>query len=213
MKSLKFLAIAILVIGGAVLVYRLATPSEVIGETSAPTNTNASTSNLGQLVDDFDDPSANSLGHPRQFINDTVAGGQTKMEHSIEGGVLSVKGEIVPPRGQPGWGSIVLLLDAQGGPQDASTYQGIRLKLRINTGMLSVSANSSEITNFDYHAAQVTKQPGSEFQEVSIPFDEMKRAWSGQTTLNKSTLTSISLTTFAVQKQAFDFEVDSVSFY
>ena len=168
---------------------------------------------LAPTVDDFSDPNKNSLGIDRQFIDDTAAGGKTKTQHSVEGGVLSARGDILPPRGQPGWASAVLLLDPQGLPQDASAYEGIRLIVRVNKGNLSISANSSEIANFDYHAALVTRQSNGEFHEVKIPFAQMKRAWSEQTPLNTKTLTSLSLVAFDAQKGSFDFEVDEVSFY
>ncbi|MBK1880534.1 CIA30 family protein [Pelagicoccus mobilis] len=165
------------------------------------------------LVDDFNDAQNNSLGLPRQFMNDTMAGGQTSTEQTVKDGVFTAKGEIVPPRGQPGWASSILLLDPAGAPVDASAYEGIRLRLRINKGMISVSANSTEITNFDYHAAIVTRKPGDDFQEVKIPFDSMKRAWSEQTPLNAATLNSISIVAVAMQKDTFEFELDEVSFY
>jgi len=107
----------------------------------------------------------------------------------------------------------VLLLETQGQPQDASAYEGIRLLVRVNKGNLSITANSSEITNFDYHAAPVTRQSDGEFHEVMIPFTEMKRAWSEQTKLNTKTLTSLSIVAFDIQQGSFDFEIDEVSFY
>lgn len=168
---------------------------------------------LDPVIDDFSDPDNNSLGFERQFINDTVSGGQTNMEHDFDEGVFSAKGEVSPPRGQPGWASTVLLLEPQGLPQDASAYEGIRLLVRVNKGNLSISANSSEITNFDYHAAQVTRQSDGEFHEVMIPFTQMKRAWSEQTQLNTKTLTSLSIVAFDIQQGSFDFEIDEVSFY
>ena len=168
---------------------------------------------LDPAIDDFSDPDNNSLGIERQFVNDTVAGGQTKMEHGFEEGVFSAKGEISPPRGQPGWASTVLLLETQGLPQDASAYEGIRLLVRVNKGNLSISANSSEITNFDFHAALVARQSDGEFHEVMIPFTQMKRAWSEQTKLNTKTLTSLSIVAFDIQQGSFDFEIDEVSFY
>lgn len=167
----------------------------------------------GPVIDDFSDPVTNSLGITRLFIDDTSAGGQTSTQHSVNGGVLSAKGEILPPRGQPGWASTVLLLDPQGLPRNASAYTGIRLLVRVNKGNLSVSANSSEITNFDFHAAQVARQPDNAFHEVRIPFSQMKRAWSEQTVLNTSTLTGLSLVAFDIQKGEFDFEIDEISFY
>ena len=168
---------------------------------------------LDSTVDDFSDPDINSLGIVRQFVDDTAAGGQTTTQHSVNGGILSASGEILPPRGQPGWASALLLLDPQGLPRDASAYEGIRLLVRVNKGNLSISANSSEITNFDFHAAQVTRQSDNQFHEVRIPFSQMKRAWSEQTPLNTKTLTSLSLVAFDIQKGTFDFEIDEISFY
>ena len=165
------------------------------------------------VIDDFSDPVKNSLKIERQFIDDTSGGGQTRTQHKIENGVLSAKGEIIPLRGQPGWASIVLLLDPNGLPQDFSAYQGIRMLVRVNQGNLSVSANSSEIDNFDYHATAVTQPADGEFHEVKIPFNQMKRAWSAQTTLNTKTLTALSLVAFGMQAGSFDFDFDEVSFY
>lgn len=168
---------------------------------------------VGPTVDGFSDPHKNSLGGDRQFVDDTIAGGQTRAEYSVEDGVLSAKGQISPPSGQPGWASTVLVLDPEGLPQDASAYQGIRLLIRVNQGNVSVSANSSEVTNFDFHASPVQRQADDDFHVVEIPFAEMKRAWSEQTSLNPRTLISLSLVAFDFQKGPFDFEVDEVSFY
>lgn len=168
---------------------------------------------LGPTIDDFSNPDNNSLGIERQFVNDTVSGGQTSMEYNFEEGVFSAKGEISPPRGQPGWASTVLLFESQGQPQDASAYEGIRLRVRVNKGNLSITANSSEITNFDFHAAPVTRQADGEFHEVMIPFTQMKRAWSEQTKLNTKTLTSLSIVAADLQQGSFDFEIDEISFY
>lgn len=168
---------------------------------------------LGPVVDDFANPERNSLGFERHFLDDSSTGGQTRTDYRVEDGVLSASGELAPARGQPGWASTVLLLDPQGQPQDASAYEGVRLLVRVNKGTLSISANSSEITNFDYHAATVSRSPDGGFHEVRIPFDKMKRAWSEQTPLNTGTLTSLSLVAFGVQKGPFDFDVDEVSFY
>lgn len=168
---------------------------------------------LSPMVDDFSDPLNNSLGIARQFLDDTMAGGSTTTSQSVSEGVLSVKGEIVPPRGQPGWASSVLLLDPQGLPKDASAFDGIRLLVRVNNGNISVSANSTAIENFDYHAAPVVATKDGNFHEVRIPFAKMKRAWSEQTSLDTTTISSLSIVAYGVQKGSFDFELDEVSFY
>jgi len=168
---------------------------------------------LNPAIDDFSDIKDNSLGIQRQFINDSVAGGSTTTEQLVSEGVIFLKGEITPPRGQPGWASTVLPLDAQSLPRDASAFEGIRLRVKVNTGNISISANSTEVTNFDYHAAPVTVTADGKFHEVKIPFTSMKRAWSEQTQLNTKTINSLSIVAFSLQKSAFNFELDEVSFY
>ena len=165
------------------------------------------------LIDDFSNEANNSIGLPRQYMDDTMVGGSTTTELSVSNGVMQLSGEIVPPRGQPGWASAVLLLNGEGLPVDASEYSGIRLRVKINSGMLSISANSTEITNFDYHASVVMAAPDGEFHDVKIPFDSLKRSWSEQTRLNTQTINSLSLVAFSIQKAPFDYEVDEVSFY
>ncbi|GFD86148.1 hypothetical protein KUL150_22070 [Alteromonas sp. KUL150] len=168
---------------------------------------------LAPMIDDFTDATDNNLGQPRQFMNDTLSGGHTTTQQAIENGVLQMTGDIVPPRGQPGWASSVLPLGPMGMPQDASQYQGVRLMVRINHGNLTLSANSTEITNFDYHAAPVFVTADGQFHEVKIPFESMKRGWSEQVQLNTNTLNSLSIVAYSLQQDSFDFEVDEVSFY
>lgn len=168
---------------------------------------------MSPIVDDFSDPENNSLGIPRQYMNDTVSGGGTSTEQSVSDGVLSVTGEIVPPRGQPGWSSAILILDPQGMPQDASAFEGIRLLVKVNKGNISVSANSTDVQNFDYHAAPVLAKSDGKFHEVKIPFASMKRAWSEQTPLNTKTISGLSIVAFGMQKGSYDFQLDEVSFY
>jgi len=169
--------------------------------------------NMSPIVDDFSDPENNSLGIPRQYVNDTISGGDTSTEQSVSDGVLSVTGEIVPPRGQPGWSSAILILDPQGMPQDASAFEGIRLLVKVNKGNISVSANSTDVQNFDYHAAPVLAKSDGKFHEVKIPFASMKRAWSEQTPLNTKTINGLSIVAFGMQKGSYDFQLDEVGFY
>lgn len=180
---------------------------------AAPAIPEASGSNSNALIDDFENSTNNSFGIPRQFMNDTMTGGKTITELNVAEGVMNLKGKIVPARGQPGWASSVFLLDPQGQPIDASEFEGIRLMVKVNAGNISISANSVEVTNFDYHAAPVVVAPDGKFHEVKIPFDSMKRAWSEQTTLNTQTINGVSIVAFDLQKANFDFVVDEVSFY
>lgn len=170
-------------------------------------------SGTGTSVDDFNDAAVNSLGFPRFFVTDSSVGGTTSMAHTVENGVFAARGTITPPRGQPGWASTALILEEEGQAMDASAYEGIRLRIRIRAGNLNVSANSTEVTNFDFHAAPVKRRSGEDFHEVRIPFSSMKRAWSEQTPLNPATLASISLVAYALKPGEFDFEVDEVGFY
>ncbi|MDQ8184988.1 CIA30 family protein [Pelagicoccus sp. SDUM812002] len=175
--------------------------------------TAATASAAPQLVDDFSNPDANSLGLPRLFADDSSAGGKTTTDYLVSEGTLEAKGDIQPPRGQPGWASTVFLLEATGQPQDLSEYEGIQLKIRIEKGNLSISANSSEITNFDYHAAPIARKAGDTFQEVKVPFASMRRAWSEQTELNTETIASLSLIAYDMQPGSFAFEVEEIGFY
>lgn len=168
---------------------------------------------LPPLVDDFSNAKDNNLSLPRQFMSDAVTGGTTKIEPNISAGIMHVKGDIVPPRGQPGWASAILPLSVQGKPEDASQFDGIRLLVKIHNGNMSISANSTEVTNFDYHAAPIAVAADGKFHEVKIPFVSMKRAWSEQTPLNTATLNSLSIVSYSLQAASFDFEVDEVSFY
>lgn len=192
-------------------------PADQVGESGSPSKSPASSGPnavvAGPVVDDFSDPDRNSLGHQRQFIDDTSAGGRTRTQYRVEGGILSATGEIIPPRGQPGWASAVLLLDAAGLPRDVSSYTGLRLRVRVNRGSVSISANSPEVTNFDYHAAPVVPPADGGFHEIRIPFAQLKRAWSEPTPLNPRTVASLSLVAFGVQPDPFDYAVDEVGFY
>jgi hypothetical protein len=179
----------------------------------SPSMPEADSISTNPKIDDFNDATNNSLGIARQFLNDTVVGGNTTTEINVVEGVIRLKGEIVPPRGQPGWASSVFLLDPQGKPLDASEFDGVRLLVKVNAGNISISANSIEVTNFDYHAAQVVVAADGKFHEIKIPFNSMKRAWSEQTPLNTKTISGLSIVAFALQKADFDFEIDEVSFY
>ena len=199
MKSLKSIACSLA--PGLALAVLIASPN------------NGAAEGLASLVDDFSNAEVSNAGVARQFLSDSMAGGNTSMTPEVSDGVLSVSGEIAPPRGQPGWASSVLILDPQGLPQDASEFEGVRLRIRINKGMLSVSANSTEVTNFDYHAAPIRATADGEFHEIKVPFESMKRTWSEQTKLNTKTIQSLSIVAFDVQNGVYDFELDEVGFY
>lgn len=168
---------------------------------------------LPALIDNFSNTTNNTLNIPRQFMNDSIAGGSTKTRQTTSQGILSVSGNIVPPRGQLGWASSVLVLDPKGLPKDASRYTGVRLIVKIKKGNLSVSANSAKIDNFDYHSALITTSTKNTFHEIKVPFSSMKRSWSEQTELDPKTLTSLSIVAFSPQSASIDFELDEVGFY
>jgi len=165
------------------------------------------------MIDDFTAPANTHFGQPRQYLNDSMAGGATQDTHSVKNGILQVTGTITPPRGQPGWSSTVLPLAALGQAKDVSEFEGIKLRVRISQGNINLSANSLDITNFDFHASPVVVKTDRKFHEVKIPFKEMKRAWSAQTPLNTTNLTSLSIVAYSLQPAAFDYEIDAVSFY
>lgn len=168
---------------------------------------------LPTVVDTFDQSENNSLGLKRQLMTDSLAGGGSIAQQSVAKGIITVEGKIAPARGQLGWVSLVLPLDAQGAPQDGKAYTGVLLKVKVNTGNLSVSVNSSEVQNYDYHAAPVTVTNDGEFHQVKVPFDSLKRAWSEQTPLNAGTINGISVVAYAMQPENFSFSLDQIRFY
>ena len=166
-----------------------------------------------QMLDSFEKEQMTEFNQPRMFLTDQSAGGKTELAHEVKEGVLYVAGSIIPPRGQPGWASTVLPLASLEKHFDASEYNGIELKIKVSVGNLSVSANSTEVTNFDYHAAMVVVANDGQYHTVKVPFSSMQRAWSPQTELNLATLSSISLVAFGLQPEPFDFAVDHIKFY
>ena len=160
------------------------------------------------LLDDYSDGKANKNGVERLLIDDKSAGSKSQATQKCENGVLTVKGELVPGRGVPAFISEVSLLTADGKSKDLSVYQGVRVRV-----ILVVQVGSSEIQNFDFHSSAPIAGKGGEFQEVRIPFKEMKRAWSEQTVLNSKSITSVNLVSFGVAKDSFEYAVDEIGFY
>lgn len=165
------------------------------------------------LLDDFSDPKTNKNGVERLLIDDKSAGSKSQATQKCENGVLTVKGELVPGRGVPAFISEVSPLSATGKPNDLSAYQGIRLRVKVIKGILVVQVGSSDILNYDYHGSTPITSKRREFQEVRIPFKEMKRAWSEQTALNLKSITSVNLVSFGVARDSFEYAVDEIGFY
>jgi hypothetical protein len=165
------------------------------------------------LLDDYSDPKLNKNGVERLLIDDKTIGGKSQATQKCENGVLSVKGDLVPGRGVPAFISQVSLLSPDGKAKDLSGYEGVRLRVKVTKGILCVQVGSLEITNYDYHtSAPITGKHG-EFQEVRIPFKELKRAWSEQTVLNLKSITSVNLVSFGMAKDSFVYEVHEIGFY
>ena len=82
-----------------------------------------------------------------------------------------------------------------------------------NQGMLPVSANSSTIDNFDYHALPVMIKADGQFHTGKLPFKNIQRAWSAQTSLDPKTLNSLSIVAFSLQQAKFDYQIDEIGFY
>jgi hypothetical protein len=164
------------------------------------------------LVDDFSNPAQTSRGAGRLLFTDKDAGSRSQATQHCQNGVLIVQGNLAPGRGAPAFISIPLLLTPDARPQDLSARTGLRLKVKLTQGSLSVQLASTDITNFDYHAAPVAAKRG-EFVEVRVPFKDLRRAWSEQTPLNAKTVTSVNLVVFGMAPGAFAFEVDEIGFY
>lgn len=177
------------------------------------TSSLAAADSLAPLVDDFSDPTKNNLQIERFFFDDRSGGGATETEVVIEAGLLKTRGELIPGRGQPAWASVVLPLAPMNGSVDASQFEGVRLRLKVTQGNLTVSANDVAIRNYDYHSAPIPVHTDGEFHVVDVPFKTMKRGWSAQTKLDTGALASLSIVAFSLKQDTVDFEVDEVSFY
>jgi len=165
------------------------------------------------LLDDYSNPKTNKNGVERLLIDDKSVGSSSQATQKCENGVLTVKGDLVPGRGVPAFISEVSGLSADGKPKDLSAYEGVRLRVRVTKGSLVVQVASSDVQNFDYHASAPIAGKRGEFQEVRLPFKEMKRAWSDQTALNLRSITSVNLVSFGVAKDSFEYAVDEIGFY
>ncbi len=165
------------------------------------------------LLDDYSDPKTNKNGVERLLIDDKAAGSKSQATQKCENGVLTVKGDLVPGRGVPAFISEVSLLSADGKPKDMSRYEGVRLRVRVTKGTLLVQVASSDVQNYDFHGSAPIAGKRGEFQEVRIPFKEMRRAWSEQTVLNLKSITSVNLISFGVAKDSFEYAVDEIGFY
>lgn len=164
------------------------------------------------LVDDFSNATQTARGAGRLLITDKDAGSHSKATQRCNNGVLVVEGELAPGRGAPAFISIPLLLTPDAKPQDVSAYTGVRLRVKLGQGILSVQVASADVTNFDYHSAPVVGKRG-EYVEARLPFKDLKRGWSEQVPLNAKAVTSVNLVAFGMAPGAFAFEVDEIGFY
>lgn len=165
------------------------------------------------VLDDFSEADQTLTGAARMVITDQQMGGQSRADSNVSDGVMAVTGELKPGRGAPGFVSVPLLLLPDAQPKDLTGYTGIRLRIKVMQGMLSVQAASAAITNFDFHTSAPIVRESDDFQEVRIAFKTMKRAWSEQTPLDLSTITSINLVAVGMAPGAFAYVVDEVGFY
>jgi hypothetical protein len=165
------------------------------------------------LIDDYSDPTRNRSGLERLLIDDKMVGSGSKATQRCTNGVLFVQGNLVPGRGVPAFISQASLLAAEGKPRDLTGHQGVRLRVKVIQGLLCVQVASASVTNFDYHAGPPIAGKRGDFQEVKVPFKDMKRSWSEQTPLDLKSLTSVNLISFGMAKDAFAYEVDELGFY
>ena len=164
------------------------------------------------LVDDFTDATRTSRGASRLLIDDAGAGSKSHATQRVENGVLVVQGELIPGRGAPAFISIPHLLTPEAKTEDVSASTGVRLRVKIIAGGLTIQVASADVDNFDYHSAPVGAKRG-EFVEVRVPFADMKRAWSPPTVLNTKLVTSVNLVAFGMAPGKFAYEVDEIGFY
>jgi hypothetical protein len=165
-----------------------------------------------RVIDDF---TAAKLrcGADRFVVNDKEVGGQSHASQTVGGGAMKVDGALAPGRGMPGFFSIPLLLAPDASPHDATAFEGIKLRVKILKGSLSVQVATTDVQNFDYHSSAPLARGAGNFQEVRIPFKSLKRAWSEQTALNLKDVTSVNLVSAGTGASEVGYEITEVSFY
>lgn len=204
-----FLAGALLPLGA---VPSSATETSTTAPAWAATPVSSSASVPGAAtIDDFS--SATRHGAARFVVDDRALGSHSHATLACKNGVLAVRGELAPGRGVPAFISVPLGLAADWRPVDASAWTGVRLRVKILKGVLTVQVASAGITNFDYHTSGPVAAGREAFQEVRVPFASMKRAWSEQTPLDLKAVTSVNLVAFGMTQDAFAYEVDEIGFY
>ncbi len=165
------------------------------------------------IIDSFDAAELQPVGLPRMVITDAETGGKSTAATEFADGVMQVTGDLVPGRGTPAFVSIPLILAADGSETNLSNYTGVRLRVKLNRGSLTLQVSTSAVTNFDYHtSAPVTRKPDT-WQEVEIPFDSMKQVWSTPTPLDLTKVTSINLVSAGMMPDAFAYEIDEIGLY
>lgn len=175
--------------------------------------TSVRAANVAAVLDNCANAQLNARGAARILITDKDLGGHSAATETCQGGILAVKGELAPGRGQPGFVTMVSLLTPTGQPEDLSRYQGVRLRVKVTQGNLSVQVGSSDITNFDYHTSAPLVRDPAGFQEVRVPFSSLKRMWSEQVPLNTKVVTSVNLVAAGMAPGPFAYEVESLGFY
>lgn len=167
----------------------------------------------GPVLDDYSDSRANKLGVDRFLVDDKGLGGRSKATVKCENGVLSVEGDLAPGRGAPAFISQVSLLAAGGKAGDLSGYEGVKLRVKVIKGSLCVQVSSTVVTNFDYHTSAPIPGTRGAFQEVRIPFKDLRRGWSPQTPLDLKAITAINLVSYGMAAGSFAYQVDELGFY
>jgi len=192
---------------------RMAPALIILSFTLGPDTGHAATAPTPALLDDFSDPKHNAHGIDRLLFDDKGVGSQSHATQQCGHGILKVAGELVPGRGVPAFISVVSLLTPDGKPQDLTGYAGVRICVKNTKGLLSVQVGSADIQNFDYHASAPLAGRRDEFQELRVPFKDLKRSWSEQVPLNLKSVTSVNLVSFGMAKDTFAYEVKEIGFY
>lgn len=155
------------------------------------------------LLDDFSRPDGRSaLGTAWRAFTDQVMGGvstQSVTRETVEGEkALRLRGEV---RLDNDGGFVQVALDL-GGPRDASSFQGLRLRVRGNGERYAVHLRSRD-TRLPWQYYEATFTAGPRWSEVELPFDAFAPQ-ALRTPLDRRALLSVGI--FA-SKRAFQADV------
>ena len=163
-------------------------------------------------LDDFSAAGlASTIGEEWSLDIDTAWGGASTLRTEKQGGMLRVLGTMKAGKGMPGLAGISLQLDSLGTFYDVRGYEGIRLRIKVVKGTLTLKLLTAGVKNYDFHAVAIAKKPG--MQTLELPFATFRQLWSAQIPWSGMDMRGVALWVSGFGAEEYDFTIDSIELY